>query len=295
MTLVEVYAWFPLVDPARIRPLFRADLGQLPQRRHLPRAARDERRAPGVALPRLRQADRAATTTSRSSPTCCSADARAAAARKMSPRYPLVELHRRAALARRSSRPSSSRCPTARRRSRALARLRRRLRALHGPASRRRSSTPSTCSCPTRSPSAAPFSASRRRRCAVCRSPQSLVGASCGFIGVWLPFIFLYKRVLGRTGHGPRRREAPRARGRVVRLAGRGLRALRAARSRARSTRSSLKVLGIEPKLPDVGARGHRRAREGRRRGRRRSEAGARRRSARRAARGRHACRSDRS
>lgn len=31
---------------------------------------------------------------------------------------------------------------------------------------------------------------------------QSLVGASVGFLGVWLPFNFLYKRVLGRTGMG---------------------------------------------------------------------------------------------
>jgi leader peptidase (prepilin peptidase)/N-methyltransferase len=31
---------------------------------------------------------------------------------------------------------------------------------------------------------------------------QSLIGAAAGFIGVWLPFNFLYKRVLGRTGMG---------------------------------------------------------------------------------------------
>jgi len=31
---------------------------------------------------------------------------------------------------------------------------------------------------------------------------QSLIGAAAGFTGVWLPFNFLYKRVLGRTGMG---------------------------------------------------------------------------------------------
>lgn len=31
---------------------------------------------------------------------------------------------------------------------------------------------------------------------------QSLIGAAGGFIGVWLPFNFLYKRILGRTGMG---------------------------------------------------------------------------------------------
>jgi leader peptidase (prepilin peptidase)/N-methyltransferase len=31
---------------------------------------------------------------------------------------------------------------------------------------------------------------------------QSLIGAAGGFVGVWLPFTFLYKRVLGRTGMG---------------------------------------------------------------------------------------------
>lgn len=31
---------------------------------------------------------------------------------------------------------------------------------------------------------------------------QSLFGAAVGFLGVWLPFNFLYKRVLGRTGMG---------------------------------------------------------------------------------------------
>lgn len=31
---------------------------------------------------------------------------------------------------------------------------------------------------------------------------QSLIGAAAGFIGVWLPFNYLYKRVLGRTGMG---------------------------------------------------------------------------------------------
>jgi leader peptidase (prepilin peptidase)/N-methyltransferase len=31
---------------------------------------------------------------------------------------------------------------------------------------------------------------------------QSLIGAGVGFVGVWLPFIFLYKGVLGRTGMG---------------------------------------------------------------------------------------------
>lgn len=31
---------------------------------------------------------------------------------------------------------------------------------------------------------------------------QSLLGAGAGFLGVWLPFNFLYKRVLGRTGMG---------------------------------------------------------------------------------------------
>lgn len=31
---------------------------------------------------------------------------------------------------------------------------------------------------------------------------QSLIGAAVGFLAVWLPFNFLYKRVLGRTGMG---------------------------------------------------------------------------------------------
>ncbi len=31
---------------------------------------------------------------------------------------------------------------------------------------------------------------------------HSLLGAAVGFVGVWLPFNFLYKRVLGRTGMG---------------------------------------------------------------------------------------------
>jgi leader peptidase (prepilin peptidase)/N-methyltransferase len=31
---------------------------------------------------------------------------------------------------------------------------------------------------------------------------ESLIGAAAGFTGVWLPFNFLYKRVLGRTGMG---------------------------------------------------------------------------------------------
>lgn len=31
---------------------------------------------------------------------------------------------------------------------------------------------------------------------------QSLIGAAVGFLGVWFPFTFLYKRVLGRTGMG---------------------------------------------------------------------------------------------
>jgi leader peptidase (prepilin peptidase)/N-methyltransferase len=31
---------------------------------------------------------------------------------------------------------------------------------------------------------------------------HSLLGAAAGFLGVWLPFNFLYKRVLGRTGMG---------------------------------------------------------------------------------------------
>jgi leader peptidase (prepilin peptidase)/N-methyltransferase len=31
---------------------------------------------------------------------------------------------------------------------------------------------------------------------------EALIGAAGGFIGVWLPFNFLYKRVLGRTGMG---------------------------------------------------------------------------------------------
>jgi leader peptidase (prepilin peptidase)/N-methyltransferase len=31
---------------------------------------------------------------------------------------------------------------------------------------------------------------------------QSLIGAGVGFVGVWFPFTFLYKRVLGRTGMG---------------------------------------------------------------------------------------------
>lgn len=31
---------------------------------------------------------------------------------------------------------------------------------------------------------------------------QSLLGGAVGFLGVWLPFNFLYKRVLGRTGMG---------------------------------------------------------------------------------------------
>ncbi|MDB4998570.1 MAG: hypothetical protein JWM74_6002 [Myxococcaceae bacterium] len=31
---------------------------------------------------------------------------------------------------------------------------------------------------------------------------DALIGAAAGFIGVWLPFNFLYKRVLGRTGMG---------------------------------------------------------------------------------------------
>jgi len=31
---------------------------------------------------------------------------------------------------------------------------------------------------------------------------HSLIGAGAGFLGVWIPFNFLYKRVLGRTGMG---------------------------------------------------------------------------------------------
>lgn len=31
---------------------------------------------------------------------------------------------------------------------------------------------------------------------------ESLIGAAVGFVGVWFPFTFLYKRVLGRTGMG---------------------------------------------------------------------------------------------
>ena len=56
-----------------------------------------------------------------------------------------------------------------------------------------------------------------------------------GFVGVWLPFIVIYKRIRGRRRNGARRREADHARRGVVRLARNRVRALR--RRRARDAR----------------------------------------------------------
>ena len=137
------------LDPARLRPLLRPHLGQLPQRRHLPRAARHERRAARVALPRLRQADRGLR--QRAGLRVPAAPRpRALLRREDEPALPAGGAARRACSRSASSRRSSSRCRTRRRRcgrSRSTAPISRCAWASSPP----RSSTPSTCSFPTRS------------------------------------------------------------------------------------------------------------------------------------------------
>jgi leader peptidase (prepilin peptidase)/N-methyltransferase len=78
---------------------------------------------------------------------------------------------------------------------------------------------------------------------------QSLIGASCGFIGVWLPFNYLYKRVLGRTGMGL-------GDAKLLALAGAwfgwpgAVFVLFAAAVHGLLYVMVIKVLGIQPKLP---------------------------------------------
>jgi len=78
---------------------------------------------------------------------------------------------------------------------------------------------------------------------------ESLLGAAAGFVGVWFPFIFLYKGLLGRTGMGL-------GDAKLLGLAGAwfgwpgAVFALFAGAVQGTVYALGLRVLGIEPKLP---------------------------------------------
>lgn len=80
---------------------------------------------------------------------------------------------------------------------------------------------------------------------------QAIVGAAVGFMGVWLPFTFLYKGLLGRTGMGM-------GDAKLVALAGAWFGwpgaafALFAGAIQGTLYAAVLHVLGIEPKLPEA-------------------------------------------
>jgi leader peptidase (prepilin peptidase)/N-methyltransferase len=80
---------------------------------------------------------------------------------------------------------------------------------------------------------------------------ESLIGAAVGFLVVWFPFTFLYKGLLGRTGMGL-------GDAKLVALAGAwfgwpgALFVLFAGALQGTIYAGVLKVLGIEPKLPDA-------------------------------------------
>jgi leader peptidase (prepilin peptidase)/N-methyltransferase len=80
---------------------------------------------------------------------------------------------------------------------------------------------------------------------------QSVVGAAAGFVGVWLPFTFLYKGLLGRTGMGM-------GDAKLVALAGAWFGwqgaafTLFAGAIQGTIYAVVLRVLGVEPKLPEA-------------------------------------------
>ena len=80
---------------------------------------------------------------------------------------------------------------------------------------------------------------------------DSLLGAAIGFVGIWLPFIFLYKGLLGRTGMGM-------GDAKLLALAGAwagwpgAVFTLLAGAVQGTLYAGALKVLGIEPKLPQA-------------------------------------------
>jgi leader peptidase (prepilin peptidase)/N-methyltransferase len=80
---------------------------------------------------------------------------------------------------------------------------------------------------------------------------DSLIGAAAGFVGVWLPFIFLYKGLLGRTGMGL-------GDAKLLALAGAwfgwpgAVFTLFAGAVQGTLYTVVTRVLGIEPKLPDA-------------------------------------------
>lgn len=80
---------------------------------------------------------------------------------------------------------------------------------------------------------------------------ESVVGAAAGFLGVWLPFTFLYKALLGRTGMGM-------GDAKLVALAGawfgwRGaVFALFAGAIQGSLYAGALRLFGIQPELPEA-------------------------------------------
>ena len=212
------------VGPLWRGAVLRTHLGQLPQRRHLSRAARDERREARVALSGVRQADRRLRQRARARvpapPRSCPL-----LRREDEPALPARRAARGARLARdpRGDHPQDAR-PDARA---ASARgLRGGLRAVHGPHRRRVHRR--------RAHVLARLDHVRRDRARprdgdAARPPDHAVvrrrgdGLRRHLVTVQLPL----QAGARADGHGPRRREADGPRGRVVRLAGRGVRPLR--------------------------------------------------------------------
>ena len=113
---------------------------------------------------------------------------------------------------------------------------------------------------PTRSPSAAPCSASRPPRFAGLGWTRRRASARrVGFVGVWLPFVVVYKALRGRSGMGMGDAKLDDARGRVVRLARRRLRALR--RRGAGDRRRADRLSCVKGKIEEPEARRARTAR----------------------------------